>query len=533
MRKRLFSILLAQCMVLNFVPITAFAEDSTEETPECTCEKACTEETMNAECPVCGAKGALAENCGKYAEPAAEGEASQPEGEKTQKNQDSDMPDTQSEEALAQMSGEGENGIAVQSAGVAIDNNNFPDANFRTVVENFDTNKDGSLSDTEIVAVEAINCYKKGITNLKGIEYFTSLKKLKCFNNQLTSLDVSKNKALTYLDCYSNQLTSLDVSKNTALTQLYCKNNQLTKLDVSKNTALTELNCSNNQLTKLDVSKNTTLFYLGCFNNQLTSLDISNTEINTLNYQGNNYQIVVDNDRAFDLSTLPGNFDVTKTSDWSGGTVNGNMLTVDSDKDTVTYKYDCGKGKSVTFTLKWQYKDADYTKVNEAIAKANKLNKDDYKNFSAVDTAINAVDRNKNITEQSEVDKMAKAIEDAIADLQYKDANYDKVNEAIAKTNKLNKGDYKDFSTVDTAINAVVRGKNITEQSEVDKMAKAIEDAIAALEKKPASTKPGTSDKNPKTSYTSNLALWIALLFVSGGAAVCTTVLSRKKKYNK
>ena len=486
MRKRLFSILLAQCMVLNFVPITAFAEDSTEETPECTCEKACTEETMNAECPVCGAKGALAENCGKYAEPAAEGEASQPEGEKTQKNQDSDMPDTQSEEALAQMSGEGENGIAVQSAGVAIDNNNFPDANFRTVVENFDTNKDGSLSDTEIAAVEAINCYKKGITNLKGIEYFTSLKKLKCFNNQLTSLDVSKNTALTYLDCYSNQLTSLDVSKNTALTQLYCKNNQLTKLDVSKNTALTELNCSNNQLTKLDVSKNTTLFYLGCFNNQLTSLDISNTEINTLNYQGNNYQIVVDNDRAFDLSTLPGNFDVTKTSDWSGGTVNGNMLTVDSDKDTVTYKYDCGKGKSVTFTLKWQYKDADYTKVNEAIAKANKLNKDDYKNFSAVDTAINAVDRNKNITEQSEVDKMAKAIEDAIADLQYKDANYDKVNEAIAKANKLNKGDYKDFSGVDNAVNAVDRNKNFTEQSEVDAMAKAIEDAIAALQYKDA-----------------------------------------------
>ena len=247
MRKRLFSILLALCMVLCLVPTTAFAEDSTEETPECTCEKACTEETMNAECPVCGAKGALAENCGKYAEPAAEGEASQPEGEKTQKNKDSDMPDTQSEEALAQMSGEGENGIAVQSAGVAIDNTNFPDANFRTIVKNFDTNKDGNLSDTEIAAVEKIYCTKKGITNLKGIEYFTALKKLKCFENQLTSLDVSKNTALTYLDCYSNQLTSLDVSKNTALTGLYCSNNQLTELDVSKNTALTELNCSKNK----------------------------------------------------------------------------------------------------------------------------------------------------------------------------------------------------------------------------------------------------------------------------------------------
>lgn len=85
MRKRLFSILLALCMVLCLVPITAFAEDNTEgKPPVCTCETACTEETMNTECPVCGAEGALAENCGKYVEPAAEGEASQPEGEKTQ-----------------------------------------------------------------------------------------------------------------------------------------------------------------------------------------------------------------------------------------------------------------------------------------------------------------------------------------------------------------------------------------------------------------------------------------------------------------
>ena len=180
-----------------------------------------------------------------------------------------------------------------------------------------------------------------------------------------------------------------------------------------------------------------------------------------------------------------------------------------------------------------QYKDADYTKVDEAITKANALKKDDYKDFTGVEAAVKAVVRGKNITEQSKVDKMAKAIEDAIADLQYKDADYTKVDAAIKKASALKKDDYKNFSGVETAVKAVVRGKNIMEQSEVDKMAKAIEDAIAALEKKPASTKPGTSDKNPKTSYTSNLALWIALLFVSGGAAVCTTVLSRKKKYNK
>ena len=571
MKKRLFSILLALCMVLCFVPTTAFAESETEEPPVCSCETACTAEAMNADCPICGAEGALAENCGKYVEPAAEGEASQPEGEKTQEKQDSDMPKIQSEAALAQLSGEGENGIAVQSAGVTIDNTNFPDANFRTVVKKFDTNQDSSLSDTEIAAVKKINCSNKGITNLKGIEYFTSLNilwctdnqltaldvsentaltKLNCCFNKLTSLDVSKNTALTILECHVNRLTSLDVSKNTALTELNCsinkltaldvskntaltelycndnqltsldvsKNtalislscvcNQLTSLDVSKNTALTELNCSinkltsldvskntaltglkcrNNQLTVLDVSKNTALTDLECRNNQLTSLDLSNTNImNDPNCGNNIYQIVVDNDPTFELSILPGNFVVAKASDWSGGTVSGNMLTVDSGKDTVTYKYDCGKGKNVTFTLKFVGLFADYTKVDEAITKAKALNKDDYKDFSAVDSAVNAVMRDKNVTEQYEVDKMAKAIEDAIAALQYKDADYTKVDEAIAKANALNKDDYKDFTGVEAAVNAVVRGKNITEQSEVDKMAKAIEDAIAALQYKDA-----------------------------------------------
>ena len=176
---------------------------------------------------------------------------------------------------------------------------------------------------------------------------------------------------------------------------------------------------------------------------------------------------------------------------------------------------------------------ADYSTVDEAIKKAEALNADLYSNYSDVTAAIEAVDRNKSKAEQSEVDAMAKAIEDAIAALQYKDADYTKVDAAIAKANALNKNDYKDFSGVEAAVNAVVRDKNITEQSEVDAMAKAIEDAIAALEKKPASTKPGTSDKSPQTGDTSSLALWMALLFVSGGAAIGTTVVSKKKKYNR
>ena len=128
---------------------------------------------------------------------------------------------------------------------------------------------------------------------------------------------------------------------------------------------------------------------------------------------------------------------------------------------------------------------------------------------------------------------MAKAIEDAIAALEYRDADYTGVDEAIAKANALKKDDYKDFVAVEDTVKAVVRGKNITEQAEVDAMAKAIEDAITSLEKKPDSTKPGTSDQNPQTGDASDLVLWITLLFVSGSVAVGAAVFSRKKKYSR
>lgn len=80
MKKQLVSILFALCMVLCLVPLAAFAEESTETPPECSCETACTAESMNTECPVCGAEGASAENCAKYIKPA-DGAAAQPEEE--------------------------------------------------------------------------------------------------------------------------------------------------------------------------------------------------------------------------------------------------------------------------------------------------------------------------------------------------------------------------------------------------------------------------------------------------------------------
>ena len=131
--------------------------------------------------------------------------------------------------------------------------------------------------------------------------------------------------------------------------------------------------------------------------------------------------------------------------------------------------------------LSMTYAGADYTDVDAAIKRANSLNKDNYKDFSKVEDAINAVNRDKDITEQEVVNGYADAINEVIDQLEYKAADYTEVDKAIEKANKLNKDNYEDFSKVEDAIKTVVRSKNITEQDEVDAMAKAINDAIDAL----------------------------------------------------
>ena len=173
---------------------------------------------------------------------------------------------------------------------------------------------------------------------------------------------------------------------------------------------------------------------------------------------------------------------------------------------------------------------ADYTAVDAAIKDANALNENNYKDFSAVKVALDAVVRGKKITEQSEVDAMAKSIKDAIAALQYKDADYTKVDEALAKANALNKNNYKNFSAVEAAVNAVVRDKKITEQSEVDAMAKAIEDAIAALVEKPSSSSSSSSSSS-RPSYsittpdkTENGSVNISSTSAKRGSVVTITV---------
>lgn len=136
---------------------------------------------------------------------------------------------------------------------------------------------------------------------------------------------------------------------------------------------------------------------------------------------------------------------------------------------------------------------ANYTAVDAALAEANELDRTLYTDLSAVDTAVANVVRGYDRTHQSEVDAMAQAIRDAVKNLVLKGADYTAVDAAITKANALNKDDYTNFAAVQAAIDAVDRTKDITQQSEVDTMAADIQRALAALEKKPAPTAAPTA----------------------------------------
>ena len=151
--------------------------------------------------------------------------------------------------------------------------------------------------------------------------------------------------------------------------------------------------------------------------------------------------------------------------------------------------------------------DADYTKVDKAEEAAKALNKDNYVDFTAVEKALEAIDRTKNLTQQSDVDKMAKDINDAVEALVYKSADYTELDKAEKAAKALNKDDYEDFSEVEKALAAIDRTKNITEQADVDAMVKAINDAVANLVKKtPASSQPDSVSGSDASSDTSSSA---------------------------
>ena len=159
---------------------------------------------------------------------------------------------------------------------IEINSTNFPDNNFRQYLLGQYYGKDGKLSEAELNSITGMSIHNTDIESLKGIEYFTELKELDCYQNKLQSLDLSKNTKLTRLSCFSNQLASLNLSNCTELEWLQCPLNKLASLDVSNCNKLNWLDCSSNQLSTLDVSKNKALETLDCSqNHSLTVLDVS------------------------------------------------------------------------------------------------------------------------------------------------------------------------------------------------------------------------------------------------------------------
>ncbi|MFC0779082.1 T9SS type A sorting domain-containing protein [Flavobacterium sp. HJSW_4] len=251
----------------------------------------------------------------------------------------------------------------------------IPDSNFekKLIALGIDSGApDGRVLTSSIDKITDLDISYSSITNLTGLEAFTSLTSLKCNGNfTLQALDVTRNKALktldcnnnylvTYLDlyqntdlvslnCTANKLSYLDVSNNKNLTSLECSSNKISYIDVSNNTALTKLNVGYNTIAYLNVSKNTELTSLTCTSNQIAYLDIStNTKLVEL-WAGNNQYSTLNVSKNTALNTLVCNTNKLTALDVSANTaltrllVYGNKLTsIDVSTNTFLSSFDCG-----------------------------------------------------------------------------------------------------------------------------------------------------------------------------------------------
>ena len=196
------------------------------------------------------------------------------------------------------------------SADVTINSTNFPDANFRSYL--LSEYPSGVITTAQLNARDSLKLYNKGISNMKGVEYFTQLTYLYCYSNNISSIDVSSLTKLKYLNLGYNKLTSFNISdaNNSALEQLYLQNNQLTTVRIAShsnlrtlwvfgNTTLTGLYCWRDALTNVDVTGCTGLKQLKIYNNYnlakitgladctaLTWLDVEDTSFNDLSVVG-------------------------------------------------------------------------------------------------------------------------------------------------------------------------------------------------------------------------------------------------------
>ena len=284
----------------------------------------------------------------------------------------------------------------------------------------WDKNHDNCFSPSEIAKATWISCDNREIDSLEGIQFFTEIWLLECYYNNLKTIDLSNNKKLSYINCHHNQLKeldvsglpllktfycgynalpSIDVSKNEKLEDFDCQDNHLDTLNVSQNKELVKLSCGTNNLTELDVRENKKLKELSCYESKLSNLDlrnqtelevlkcwknplsalnvsantklkklfVSNTNLTSLDATNNtalatfvgkdcSYNIAVEGDGKFDLTTLPGKFDASKATATGNGTINGNILTVDPNSKTFRYDYDIGqnnKKMNVVLNVHW------------------------------------------------------------------------------------------------------------------------------------------------------------------------------------
>lgn len=162
----------------------------------------------------------------------------------------------------------------------------IPDPNFEQALINLGLDSgpiDGVVLTANIDTVTELIVMFQNISDLTGIEDFSSLSRLDCQWNQLNALNLSQNNALTYLNCVGNQLTSLSFTQNTALNFLWCSSNQLINLDVTQNSALEILYCGSNQINNLNLSQNMLLSSFSCWNNDLNCLNLKNGNNSILN----------------------------------------------------------------------------------------------------------------------------------------------------------------------------------------------------------------------------------------------------------
>lgn len=138
---------------------------------------------------------------------------------------------------------------AGEDVGFAIDEQHFPDENFRAyILQEIDYDQNGYLSVSERLNVKYMGISDMGIASVLGIRYFPDLEELDCRSNQLTSLDLQYNPKLKRVYCANNQLRGINISQNLALEYLSCTNNQITNLSFENIPHINNLYISKNKI---------------------------------------------------------------------------------------------------------------------------------------------------------------------------------------------------------------------------------------------------------------------------------------------